>query len=304
MEQNGTGKIFVVSGATSGIGLAVAHLLASSGAAVIGIGRSTERCEQAQADLTSAHPGAEVAYFTADLSNQSQIKVVAEQIKPYLEHSGRQYLDGLINNAGAFTYWFTLTQEGIETQWAVNALAPFLLTHCLLPELREAPMGRVVTVSSGSHYHTRLRWSDIQLSHSYNGLLAYKQTKLANVLFTAELNRRLGADSRLRAFAADPGLVKTDIGLKSDARLARWIWNIRRNAGDPPEVPARGIVYLALEPSIQDSSEIYWKDSQPKAPNPFALDPTNAWRLWEISMQMCGLKESESLTRALSEVGG
>ena len=175
-------------------------------------------------------------------------------------------------------------------QWAVNHLAPFLLTHELLPLLQAALAGRVVTVSSGSHYHTRLHWNDIQLRRHYNCLLAYQQTKLANVLFSAEFNRRLGSTSSVYAFAADPGLVFTEMGFKGNPGLVRWIWNLRRRGGVSPEESARGVVFLATEPSIQNSPEIYWKDSHSKAPNPYALDPQAARRLWRLSEQMCGIE--------------
>jgi retinol dehydrogenase 12 len=283
-------KTFVVTGATSGIGLAAAQLLAERGALVIGVGRSAERCAQVEIQLRSAHPQAQVDYCLADLSMQEQVHILALDIRAILAAHARNSLDGLINNAGTFTYRMALTSEGFETQWAVNHLAPFLLTHALLPLLQSSPAGRVVTVSSGSHYHTRLKWNDLQLRRGYNCLLAYKQTKLANVLFSAELNRRLGSQSALRAFAADPGLVFTEMGFKGNPALARWIWGLRRRGGVTPLESARGVVYLATEPTIQNSPEIYWKDSHPQAPNPYALDEGAARRLWDLSEQMCGIE--------------
>ena len=148
---------------------------------------------------------------------------------------------------------------------------------------------RAFTISSASHYHTKLNWDDIQLRRHYNPLRAYNQTKLANLLFTVELDRRLRSDSNVRAFAADPGLVDTEIGLKSNSFLARRIWDIRRRGGVTPQAAASGIVYLAAEPSIQGAREVYWKNGKPKAPNPYALDAQAARHLWELSEQMCGL---------------
>jgi NAD(P)-dependent dehydrogenase (short-subunit alcohol dehydrogenase family) len=283
-------KTFVVTGATSGIGLAAARLLAERGAFLIGVGRSAERCAQAESLLRSAYPHAHVQYFVADLSEQLQIRRLAAGIRAHLAGHQLYSLDGLINCAGTFTFWKTLTPEGFEMQWAVNHLAHFLLTHELLPLLQAAPAGRVVTVSSGSHYNTRLRWNDIQLMRGYFCLQAYQQTKLCNVLFTAELNRQLGNKSTLRAFAADPGLVNTDMGLKGNPALVRWIWIIRRHSGVPAGQAAGGVVYLATEPSIQNSPEIYWRDGYPKAPNPYALDEEAGERLWKLSEQMCGIE--------------
>jgi NAD(P)-dependent dehydrogenase (short-subunit alcohol dehydrogenase family) len=117
---------------------------------------------------------------------------------------------------------------------------------------------RVVTISSASHYKSRFDWSDIQLRKHYRPLRAYQQSKLANLLFTVELNRQLGSGSSVRAFAADPGLVNTEIGLKSNSFIARWA-DIRRRVRVPAEQSARGIIQLATEPSIQDLHEIYWK---------------------------------------------
>ena len=229
-----------------------------------------------------------VVFCTADLTLQSEVRRLAGEIRRITSAAGHAALDGLVNNAGTFTYWLTLTAEGFETQWALNHLAPFLLTRELLPLLEAAPTARVVTVSSGSHYHTRLNWSDIQLRHHYNGLLAYKQAKLANVLFTAELNRRLAPTSPVAAFAADPGLVNTEIGLKGTPGLVRWIWQRRRAGGIPPAEAARGIVFLLGENSIQDARDVYWRHGQPLKPSKAALDPFAAQRLWALSEQMCG----------------
>ena len=292
MQKELEGKLVVVTGATSGIGLATAGLLIRQGAAVIGVGRSPERCRQAEEHLRQIDLNAQVAFCVADLSLQSQVRSLAIELGERLAAFGADCLDGLINNAGTFSYWLTLTEEGFELQWAVNHLAVFLLTHELMPYLQKAPSARVITVSSGSHYGTRLRWDDIQLRRRYNGLLAYKQTKLANVLFTFELNRRLGEQSAVHAFAADPGLVNTEIGLKDASRISRLVWNIRRKGGAPPEKPANGLVYLAVEPSLGSAKEIYWKDSQPKTPSPYALDPHSALHLWRLSEQMCGISSA------------
>ena len=282
-------KSFVVTGVTSGIGLAVARGLLERGHAVIGAGRSVERCGAAAVGLKKEFPAARLAIEVADLSLQGQVRRLAAAIGGRLDEWGIAGLDGLVNNAGTFIFWQTLTAEGFEKQWAVNHLAPFLLTHELLPRLQASPAPRVVTVSSGSHRGTRLDWADIQLMRRYNPLQAYKQTKLANVLFTAELGRRLGITSNVRAVAADPGLVNTEMGEKANSRLARWIWSMRRKNGIPAERAAEGILSLLLEPEVLKSTEIYWKHGRPKAPDPAALDLDAGRRLWALSAVMCGL---------------
>ncbi len=294
MEDSLEGKTYLITGATSGIGLAVAEALAGRGAGVIGAGRSAERCRAAEERLRGLNPAGRTAYLTADLSLQSQVRGLAEQVRARLAEWGAPALDGLLNNAGTVPFWQTLTAEGFDTQWAVNHLAPFLLSVELLPRLRAARMGRVVTVSSGSHYGGRLDWEDIQLLRHYSALRAYNRTKLCNVLFTAELDRRLSG-SNVRAFAADPGLVNTGIGLKSNSFLARWAWDLRRRGGAPASEAARGVAYLLTEPSIQTARDLYWKHGQPKKPSPRALDAQAARRLWELSAQMCGLEPEEVL---------
>jgi NAD(P)-dependent dehydrogenase (short-subunit alcohol dehydrogenase family) len=289
MDSIVSGNTYAVTGATSGIGLAVAEELARKGATVIGVGRSPDRCRAALESLSSIRPEAEPLFLTADLSLQSEIRTLAARIRETLSARGQTRLDGLVNNAGAFTYWLTLTAEGFETQWAVNHLAPFLLTHELLPQLEAAPAARVVTVSSGSHYPGRIHWADIQLFRQYNCLRAYEQSKLANVLFTAEFNRRRGEDSRVRAFAADPGLVKTEMGWKSMPPAIRWIWTLRRRGGVPPEEAARGIVFLLEDPAPPESGSVYWKDGRPLAPSRLAGDTGAAARLWDLTLRMCGM---------------
>jgi NAD(P)-dependent dehydrogenase (short-subunit alcohol dehydrogenase family) len=290
MEKPLAGKSIVVTGATSGIGLATAEALARQDALVIGIGRSAERCQAVESRLQAAYPQAKIVYRVADLSLQSQVRGLRPAVQEILEAEGKHGLDGLVNNAGTFTYWLTLTPEGFETQWAVNHLAPFLLTQVLLPLLMAAPAARVVTVSSDSHFSGRLDWNDLQLRRHYNGLRAYENTKLANVLFTAEFNRLLGTQSSVHAFAADPGLVKTDIGLKGTPPLVRWIWERRAAGGTPPELPAQNILYLLSEPSLQNSTEYYWKDSKAKRPKRQALDSVLGTRLWAASARMCGIE--------------
>jgi NAD(P)-dependent dehydrogenase (short-subunit alcohol dehydrogenase family) len=282
-------KTVVITGATSGIGFAIAQNVARLGAHVIGVGRSRERAHEARAKILKDSPDAKIDYCIADLSLQSEVARLAGDIRGKVQESGNQGLYGLVNNAAMFTYWLTLTPEGFETQWAVNHLAAFRLSLDLLPLLKAAPAARILTISSGSHFNTKLNWNDIQLRRRYNGLLAYQQTKLANVLFTLQLNSMLGGSS-VRAFAIDPGLVKTDIGAKNNPPLIRWIWERRASGGVSPEESAEGIVKLISNPAAKLADGVYWKDGQPVPPSPAALDAESAQRLWAISEQMCGLQ--------------
>ncbi|HEY8349066.1 MAG TPA: SDR family NAD(P)-dependent oxidoreductase [Clostridia bacterium] len=287
---NSANKTIVVTGATSGIGLAAAKELASKGAYVIGTGRSEERCRSAEQEVKSICPDAKITYLAADLSSLSDVRRLASDIRENLTRDGFSRLDVLINNAGTVSSWYISTVDGFELQFAVNHLAPFLLTHELLPLLEKSQAGTVICTSSGSHYRTRLRWNDIMLRKRYNTLLAYKQTKLANVLFVTELNRRLRASgSSIQAFALDPGLVDTDIGFKGTSGIARLVWQIRSKSGTRPEVPAHWLAYLALDPAPRSTGKVYWKDCRPKEPSPYSQKPEIAKRLWELSERMCGI---------------
>jgi retinol dehydrogenase 12 len=290
MQANLQEKTFVVTGATSGIGLATAEILVRYGASLIGVGRSAERCRQVEKSLRVLNPDVKVNYVAADLSLQREVRSLAVKIDDILFQHDTTALDGLVNNAGTYAYWFTLTDEGIEMQWAVNHLAPFLLTHLLMNLLHAAPQARVVTVSSDSHYGAHINWDDPQLRRRYNGLRAYENTKLANILFTRELNHRLGKQAAVRAFAADPGLVKTDIGYKGTPPLVRWVWKLRRSGGISAEEAGKGVAFLIAEPSIHDSPEIYWKHGSPKQASRAAQNISSASRLWLLSSQMCGME--------------
>lgn len=280
----------VVTGATSGIGFAAARKLADKGAFVIGVGRNEEKCGKAFVKISEETAGARVRYLTADLSSLRQVRDLSARIKSVASETGNGKIDVLVNNAGTFSNWYVSTEEGFELQFAVNHLAPFLLTHELLPLLRKSDAGKVITVSSGSHYCTRIRWNDILMRKHYNCLLAYKQTKLANVLFSMELNRKLGPSSNVRAVAFDPGLVNTDVGIKGTSGIAKWIWQKRKNKGVSPDVPASAIVWLIKNVDARITNDVYFKGCRPKTPSLYSRRADAALRLWEISEKMCGVK--------------
>jgi NAD(P)-dependent dehydrogenase (short-subunit alcohol dehydrogenase family) len=288
-EKDLVGKTIVITGATSGMGRAALRAIAARGAYVIGVGRSPASCQETQQAILAELPGARIDFATADLASQRQVRDLAETIARFVQSSGGGKIDALVNNAGTVSSWYTMTEDGYELQFVVNHLAPFLLTHELMPYLEKATSARIVTVSSGSHYGARIRWKDVMHRRHYNILLAYQQSKLANILFSAELNRRVGKSSRIRAYAADPGLVGTRIGLKNTFGIANWVWHKRMEGGVSPEQGAETIIYLATDPSVEDSNEVYWKDCQPKTPSRYARRTMEADRLWELSERLCGI---------------
>jgi NAD(P)-dependent dehydrogenase (short-subunit alcohol dehydrogenase family) len=274
-------KTVVITGATSGIGFEAARAIAAQGLRVIGVGRSAERCEKAKALLLSAMPEAKVDYVCGDLSNQRDVHAVADTI---LDMLGDEGLWALISNAGGVRNWYTTTADGYETQFALNHLAGFLLAHRLWPRLKKAG-GRVILTGSNSHKQMRMHWKDVMYQRHYSCLMAYKQSKLCNMLFAAELNRR---QSVVKAYVVDPGLVNTDIGGKDTGGLVGAFWNLRRRGGVDPEVPAQTYAYLC---SRQPAPEgLYYHDCRTAAYSKHADDVADANRLFELSEQLCGVR--------------
>ncbi len=276
-------RVCVVTGATSGIGLETAKLLAARGLRVIGIGRNKDRCTDARDRILGEVPGANVSFENADLSSLDQVRGAARRIAAAVDR-----VDVLVNNAGTFAFTRKKSRDGLELQLAVNWLAGFSLTGLLLPLLAAAPRARVVTVSSGSHFAGRMHWKDLQLTRGYNGLKAYDQSKLATVLFTRELARRLGPGATIGAYAVDPGLVRTEIGAKGGGVLVRIAWRLRTRKGIPASTAAHSVCYCAIAEDADGQSGLYWKEGTSLPPSPRAVDGLDAVRLWEMGEQLSG----------------
>jgi NAD(P)-dependent dehydrogenase (short-subunit alcohol dehydrogenase family) len=279
------GMTSVVTGATSGIGRELARLLAAKGGRVIGVGRSSDRCREAEQGIRDATGNPRVAFVKADLSSLSEIRDLAGKIAA---SEGR--IDALVNNAGIFTLSRRETVDGLETQLAVNWLAAFMLTGLLLPLLRRAPASRVVNLSSGSHYSGTMHWSDPGFHRGYHGLKAYDQSKLAAVLFTYELARRLRPPRGPAAYAVDPGLVKTRIAAKENGRIVRAIWSIRTRKAISAEQAAESVAWCAADPSAGGRTGLYWKERRPLDSSPESYDPEAGRRLWELGEHLSGVR--------------
>src|SRR5665811_1166458 len=199
------GKTVLITGGTAGIGRATAMGLATMGAHLGITGRDRGRTEEAAAEIRAAS-GGQVDVFVADLSSQPQVRRLADEV---LQAYPR--IDVLVNNVGG--YWNTrhVTADGLEHTFALNHLAPFLLTNLLLNRLKESAQARVVTVSSNAHTTGQIDFDDLQGEQSYSGSRAYSQSKLGNILFTYELARRLPATS-VTANALHTGVVNTSFG--------------------------------------------------------------------------------------------
>lgn len=289
-------KTAVITGATSGIGFAAAEEMSARGWDVIGIGRLPQRCEKAEMEIKSLYPEARIKYFTGDLSEQREVNRIADEVIAYVDEKCGSKIDILVNNAGCVRDWYITTSDGYETQFAVNHLAAFLLTYKLLEKLQSAPSGRVLTVSSGSHYNTHINWKDIMHQKHYNCLSVYKQSKLCNVLFTYEFNRRM-AGSNIRAFAVDPGLVNTDIGSKGTSGIVSAFWALRKKNGLSPYQAASTIIYLSKMPAEFTSGGAYFKNCSSVKSSRQSKDESSGYRLWELSKKLCGIDYTSGGTR-------
>ncbi len=281
-------RTVVVTGATSGIGFAVADLLAGQGYRVFVVGHSPENCEAALTKLRASHPDVEAACFAGDLVHRREVLRVAGEIREKLAHDCNGELYGLVNNAGCVRSWYMTSDEGYEQQFALNHLAGFLLTLELMPELNKAS-GRVLFTASNSHRLMKMRWNDLMLQRGYNPLMAYKQSKLANLLTARAFSIKFGSGG-VAFHCVDPGLVNTGIGCKNTGYLVNFIWNARRKHGRGPEVPARTYLYL-LEGGRHEG--LYFGDCALKA-HSCEVNDKNALRLYEISLKLCGVAEARA----------
>ena len=279
-------KTIAITGATSGIGYAVAVAMLHQGWRVLMIGHTKENSENTLAKLQSAFPDGVMASFYGDLMQQREVHRVAEEVLAYLSAHAEGRLEALVNNAGAVRTWYTTTQEGLEQQFALNHLAGFLLTHLLMPALR-AGKGRIILTSSASHKHCRVRFDDIMYQRRrYSCLGAYKQSKLCNVLFAAAFNGRYACEG-LRAYAVDPGLVATDIGFKQTGGLVRMVWAMRKAQGVPAELPAQTYQMLCVADSAPDG--LYYHDGKAAKHDRHANSLEDQRRLFALSEKLCGI---------------
>lgn len=283
--QDLTGKLVFVSGATSGIGYHTALALAIRGAQVVVGARSDERGQQAIRKMRQAAPQASLEYLAGDLSTMEQVRQVAAG---YLERHTR--LDVLVNNVGGFFPVRTLSADGFEMTFALNHLSYFLLTNLLLDCLLASAPARVVNVSSVSHRDASIHFDDLHLEKGYGvGLKAYGQSKLANILFTYELDRQLGSRA-VTSNALHPGFVRTGLPTK------HMIWPLRLFAwlaflfGMSPEEGAKTPVKLAADPALEGVSGKYFRDGRELRSSPRSYDEQSARRLWEVSEQLTGLR--------------
>jgi len=267
------GRTVLITGATSGIGLATATALAIRGAKVVMVGRDPARADRARAQVVAASGSDLVEVLTCDLASLTSIHSLA---RGFLDSHSR--LEVLINNAGVFEPHRRLSADGLEMTLAVNLVAPFYLTSLLLDRLRESAPARVVNVSSATHLAATIDVEDLGFrNRRYDMRAAYSQSKLGVLLFTKELARRL-AGTGVTVNAVHPGFVHTRLG--SRGGLVSIGWAAARPLMLSPEAGARTSVYVSSSPEVADVTGTYFADSRPAAESPLADDLRLASRLW------------------------
>lgn len=281
------GKVCLVTGATSGIGAATAQALAARGATVVLVGRNRDKCTATADQIRRSAPAGSVDTLVADLSLQSQVHRASDEF-----HQRYSRLDVLVNNAAAIHMRRSETAEGLESTFALNHLAYFLLTNLVLDRLRSSAEARVINVASSGHFLADgINFDDLQGRTSYRGFKAYHQSKLAAVLFTYELSRR-ESGAGVTVNAVDPGMVSTNIGTNNG-----WMWKVSKPIFDTirgvkyisPEEGARTLVYLACSPDVAGVTGKYFVREQAVPSSPASYDANTGRKLWEVC---------EDLTRA------
>jgi NAD(P)-dependent dehydrogenase (short-subunit alcohol dehydrogenase family) len=285
------GRTVLVTGASGGIGRATAEGLSSLGARVGVVGRDPGRTERAAAEIARA-TGGTVDVFVADMSTQAEVRRLAAEVL-----ASYPRLDVLVNNVGGYWAHRHTTVDGLEHTFALNHLAPFLLTELLLDRLRASAPARVVTVSSGAQSMGRIDFDDLQGAEQYDGQKAYNQSKLANVLFTYELARRLEG-SGVTANVLHPGVVRTAFGQEDPVRWMRLLLPLVRPFLKTPEQGAATPVHLASARELAGVTGTYFANKRPRKSSPRSYDEDAARRLWVMSAQLVGLAEGTTRREA------
>ncbi len=289
------GRTVLVTGGTGGIGRATADALARLGARVGIVGRDRPRAERAAEEIRRSAGHDAVDVFVADLSAQSDVRRLAgEALAAYPR------LDVLVNNVGGYWAHRHTTADGLEHTFALNHLAPYLLTNLLLERLQESAPSRVVTVSSGAQAMGRIDFDDLQGERRYNGQRAYNQSKLANVLFTYELARRTEGTG-VTANVLHPGVVDTAFGQEDSGRWMRLMLPVVRPFMKSPEQGAATSVHLASSPDVAEVSGRYFVNSEAKRSSARSYDETTAARLWQVSAELVRIEHTRNLDHDAKE---
>ena len=285
MTHSMHGKTVLITGGTGGIGRAAAIGLASMGARVGITGRDRDRAGRAAAAIARESGNSAVDAFVADMSSQAEVRRLAGDVL-----SAYPRLDVLLNNVGGFWAHRHVTADGLEHTFALNHLAPFLLTSLLVDRLKASAPARVVTVSSGAQAQGRVDFDDLIGERKYSGQRAYSQSKLANVMFTYELSRRLEG-AGVTATVLHPGVTRTAFGAEDPARAIAPIIAALRPFMRSPQRGADTAVYLASSPAAEGVTGRYFANRKAKKSHKTSYDTATTGRLWRVSADLVGLPD-------------
>jgi NAD(P)-dependent dehydrogenase (short-subunit alcohol dehydrogenase family) len=277
-----TGRTCLITGATSGIGRATAIELARRGATLMLVARDRGRGEGTVREIRERTDNREVTLMLADLSSQQSIRELAREFL-----ATNRPLHVLLNNAGVVNLHRTLTVDGIETVFAVNHLGYFLLTNLLLDRLKQSAPARIVNVASEVHKIGALDFDDLQNERRFRSMRVYGQSKLANILFTYELARRL-AGTNVTVNCLHPGAVATGLG-KNNGAWAQVLVSILGTFFRTPEQGAATSIHLVSSPAVAGVSGKYFMNGAERRSSKASYDDAAAKRLWDISAQMTGI---------------
>ncbi len=271
-------KTVLITGANSGIGFETAKALARMNAKMIMVCRSLERGERAVSGIREEIPDADLTLMQADMASPTSIADLVERINNEIPR-----LDVLINNAGGYFEKRTTTEDGLEYTFALNHMGYFRLTMGLLNLLKASAPARIISVSSAAHWKGRIHLDNLQSEGTYHGFSVYSMTKLANILFTRELSRRLEGTG-VTANCLHPGFVKTGFGTQNCTTIFGRLFNTSsRLFGISPARGAETTIYLATDPSLEGMSGMYFAHKRPTVTSPAAYNTNTARKLWEIS---------------------
>lgn len=274
--------VAIVTGANSGMGKATVAELADKGYEVIMLCRDSKRGTAAYEELKTERPERNIRLMLCDLGNYSSIRSFADTFKSEYEH-----LSLLVNNAGFISLDRQLTDEGVERQFGINHLGHFLLTHLLLPCMDAG--SRIVVVASGAHKAGKIHFNDINLEKGYNVVKAYGQSKLANVLFTREMAKRL-QDKKITVNCCHPGAVATNMGVSRDTGFGKTITGLLRPFFQTPKEGAATALFLATDPSVADITGEYFYKCRIAKSSKRSKDMELSKNLYELSAKMTGIQ--------------
>lgn len=284
-SQKMIGKVCLVTGATAGIGKITAKALAAQGAALVICGRNRQKAEETVREIKAETENDNVNYLLADFSSLDQVR---EMAKEFQDRYSSLHL--LLNNAGGFFNSRILTAYDVEMTFLVNHLAPFLLTNLLLETIKSSRPARIINVSSEAHRQDQMDFENLDFKKGYFGIKAYARSKLANILFTYELARKLEGTG-VTVNAVHPGHIATDIWKTNFGLLGPALkWFMGRIALTPEE-GAENSIYLATSPQIEGISGKYFIKNEPVQSSSVSRDKETARRLWKLSAELTELPE-------------